>query len=155
MNWCTHISPWPSLHSTSLHLRTLHILTTIYFTSLHFTSLRFCDSPTLLLRLIYNFPNPLPKMTWLRGILNETHSLFSAYVQRETFRLLLNLNLHVGSLLLFILLFRFEPCGYGQCSLCFWFLTSINNWNSYYNFFIYIAEKFGLYTKTRIRDWWC
>jgi hypothetical protein len=39
MNWCTHISPWLSLHSTSLHLRTLHILTTIYFTSLHLRTL--------------------------------------------------------------------------------------------------------------------
>jgi hypothetical protein len=35
MNWCTHISAWPCLHSTSLHLRTLHILITVYFTSLH------------------------------------------------------------------------------------------------------------------------
>jgi hypothetical protein len=41
MNWCTHISSWPSFHSTSLHLRTLHILTTINFISLHFTSLHF------------------------------------------------------------------------------------------------------------------
>jgi hypothetical protein len=24
MIWCTHILPWPSIHSTSLHLRTLH-----------------------------------------------------------------------------------------------------------------------------------
>jgi hypothetical protein len=36
MNWCTHISPWTSLHFTSLHLRTLQILTTLHFTSLHF-----------------------------------------------------------------------------------------------------------------------
>jgi hypothetical protein len=41
MNWCTHSSPWPSLHSTSLHLRTLHILPTVYFPSLPFTSLHF------------------------------------------------------------------------------------------------------------------
>jgi hypothetical protein len=39
--WFIHISPWPSVHSTSLQLRTPHILTTIYFTSLHFTSLPF------------------------------------------------------------------------------------------------------------------
>jgi hypothetical protein len=47
MNWCTHISPWPSLHSTSLHLRTLHTpqnllpfpsrpFPTVPFQSLHF-----------------------------------------------------------------------------------------------------------------------
>jgi hypothetical protein len=46
-----------SLHSTSLHLRTLHILTIVYFPYLHFTSLR----------LIYNFPNPFPKIAWFRG----------------------------------------------------------------------------------------
>jgi hypothetical protein len=31
MYWCTQISPWSSLHSTSLNLRTLHIFTTVYF----------------------------------------------------------------------------------------------------------------------------
>jgi hypothetical protein len=55
MNWCTHISPWPSLHSTSLHLRTLHILTTVYFPSLNFTSLHFTSlhSTSLHLRTLH------------------------------------------------------------------------------------------------------
>jgi hypothetical protein len=34
MIWCTHISPWPSLLSTSLHLRSLHIFS-IDFTLPH------------------------------------------------------------------------------------------------------------------------
>jgi hypothetical protein len=50
---CTHISPRPSLHSTSLHLCTIHILTIFYFptphfTSLHFTSLHFASLITFL-----------------------------------------------------------------------------------------------------------
>jgi hypothetical protein len=57
INWSTHITPWPSLHSTSLHLRTLHILATDHFTSLHFTSLP----------LVYYFRNSFPKITWFLG----------------------------------------------------------------------------------------
>jgi hypothetical protein len=42
-----------------------HILLTL--PSLHFNSLHFDDSPTPSLRLIYNFPNPYPKITWFTG----------------------------------------------------------------------------------------
>jgi hypothetical protein len=63
MNWCTHISSWPSLHSTSPHLRTLHILATDYFTSLYFWMIFATHS----LRLIYHLPNPFPKITWFTG----------------------------------------------------------------------------------------
>jgi hypothetical protein len=41
MNWCTHISPWPSLHSTSPHLRAFHILiSTSHDTSLAHSNTR-------------------------------------------------------------------------------------------------------------------
>ena len=48
MNWYTHTSPGPSLHSTSLHSCNLHILPRLV--SLHFTS--FITILTLFLKLL-------------------------------------------------------------------------------------------------------
>jgi hypothetical protein len=65
-NCCTLILPWYFIHCTSLHLHNSHFLTTIYLlylTSLHFLMI----SSKFSLHLIYNFPNPFPKINWFTG----------------------------------------------------------------------------------------
>jgi hypothetical protein len=53
----------PSLHSTTIYFPTPHLISTpLHFTSLHFTALSMIP-PSF--RLIYHFPNPFPKITWL------------------------------------------------------------------------------------------
>jgi hypothetical protein len=84
MNWCTHISAWPSLHSTSPHapFTSSSHFTSLHFTSLHFTSLHFwIIFPTPSLRLIYHFPNPFPKITWF----TDNNKIFTGWFSAQWF----------------------------------------------------------------------
>jgi hypothetical protein len=60
----------PSLHSITIYFPTFH-LTSPHLTSLHFISLPFQWSSPLL-RLIYQFPNPFPKLLGLQEKVPKT-----------------------------------------------------------------------------------
>jgi hypothetical protein len=69
-----NLPPFTSPHLTSPHL---------HFTSLHFTSLHcniFMISPTISLRLLYNFPNRFPQITWFAGESNNMKHIFTCFV---------------------------------------------------------------------------
>jgi hypothetical protein len=82
MNWCTHISPWLSLHSTSLHLLTLHILTIIYFPSLHFISWTSWTAVKLMTSItMASFPWQ-PQCTLVRVVVQRAKEPLSLSVNR-------------------------------------------------------------------------